>query len=116
MNQNQQKRKGPARSKQPGKGQKKQWFKKRQVNKGNAPARANEHVSFVNEVQMEEGQVDEDLASRFIDHLEDQEMDDTTSASSIQAFTGWGDRDNRMNVAGPSGLPFQFPSFKESPF
>jgi pyruvate dehydrogenase complex dehydrogenase (E1) component len=59
---------------------------------------------------MEEGQVDEDLASRFIDYLEDQEMDDATSASSIQAFAGWGDRDededNGMNVAGPSRQPF----------
>jgi hypothetical protein len=118
-NQNQQKGKGPARSKQPGKGQKKEWFKKRQDNKGKAPARANEHVSFANEVQMEEGQVDEDLASRFIDHLEDQEMDDATSASSIQALARWGDRDdedNGMNVAGLSRQPFRFPSFKESPF
>jgi hypothetical protein len=119
-NQNQQKGKGPARSKQPGKGQKKAWFKKRQDNKGKAPARANEHVSFANEVQMEEGQVEEDLASRFIDHLEDQEMDDAASASSIQAYAGWGDRDddedNGMNVAGPSRQPFRFPSFKESPF
>jgi hypothetical protein len=109
-NQNQQKGKGPARSKQPGKGQKKEWFKKQQDNKGKAPARANEQVSFANEVQMEKGQVDEDLASRFIDHLENQEMDDTTSASSIQAFARWGDRDddedNRMNVAGPSRQPF----------
>jgi hypothetical protein len=87
-NQNQQKGKGPARSKQPGKNQKKEWFKKRQANKGKAPARANEHVSFANEVQMEEGQVDEDLTSRFIDHLEDQKMDDAASASSIQAFAG----------------------------
>jgi hypothetical protein len=69
---------------------------------------------------MKEGQVDEDLASRFIDHLEDQEMDDATSASSIQAFAGWGDRDddedNRMNIAGLSRQPFRFPSFKESLF
>jgi hypothetical protein len=119
-NQNQQKGKGPTRSKQPGKSQKKEWFKKRQDNKGKAPARANEHVSFASEVQMEEGQVDEDLASRFIDHLEDQEMDDATSASSIQAYAGWGDRDDDeddgMNVAGPSRQPFRFPSFKESPF
>jgi hypothetical protein len=119
-NQNQQKGKCPARSKQPGKGQKKEWFKKRQDNKGKAPARANEHVSFANEVQMEEGQVDEGLASRFIDHLGDQEMDDATSASSIQAYARWGDRDededNGINVAGPSRQPFRFPSFKESPF
>jgi hypothetical protein len=69
---------------------------------------------------MKERQVDEDPTSRFIDHLEDQEMDDTTSTSSIQAFAGWGDRgddeDNGMNIAGPSRQPFQFPSFKESPF
>jgi hypothetical protein len=69
---------------------------------------------------MEEGQVEEDLASRFIDHLEDQEMDDAASASSIQAYAGWGDRDededNGMNVAGLSRQPFRFPSFKESPF
>jgi hypothetical protein len=61
---------------------------------------------------MEEGQVDEDLASRFIDHLEDQEMDDAASTSSIQAFARWGDRDNdkdnEMNVAGLSRQPFDF--------
>jgi hypothetical protein len=69
---------------------------------------------------MEEGQVEEDLASRFIDHLEDQEMDDAASASSIQAYARWGDRDededNGMNVAGLFRQPFRFPSFKESPF
>jgi hypothetical protein len=55
---------------------------------------------------MEKGQVEEDCASRFIDHLEDQEMDDAASTSSIQAFAGWEDRDNDedngMNIAGPS--------------
>ena len=67
MNQNQKKGKGPAKSKQPGKGQKKEWFNQQQGNKGKAPARANDHVSFANEVQMEDEDVD--LASRFIDHL-----------------------------------------------
>ena len=63
---------------------------------------------------MEEENVD--LASRFVDHLEDQEMDDSASIASNQAHAGWGDRDNEdehdgMMVAGPSNLyqgwPFQ---------
>ena len=37
----------------------------------------------------EEGEVD--LASRFIDHLEDQEMDNVVSISSNQAHARWGD-------------------------
>ena len=50
---------------------------------------------------------DVDLASRFVDHLKDQEMDDLRSISSNQAYAGWGDRDDeddRMAVAGPSSL------------
>ena len=120
MNQNQKKGKGPAKSKQPGKGQKKDWFNQRQGNKGKAPARANEHVSFANEVQMEGEDVD--LSSRFIDHLEDQEMDDVISITSNQAHAGWGDRDdedNGMMVAGPSNLyqgrPFQPFFLREAP-
>ena len=119
-NQNQKKGKGPAKSKQPGKGQKKDWFNQRQGNKGKAPARANEHVSFANEVQMEGEDVD--LASRFIDHLEDQEMDDAISITSNQAYAGWGDRDDEddgMMVAGPSNLyqgrPFQPLFLREAP-
>ena len=119
-NQNQKKGKGPAKSKQPGKGQKKDWFNQWQGNKGKAPARANEHVSFANEVQMEGEDVD--LASRFIDHLEDQEMDDTVSIASNQAHAGWGDRDDEddgMMVAGPSNLyqgrPFQPLFLREVP-
>ena len=119
-NQNQKKGKGPAKSKQPGKGQKKDWFNQRQSNKGKAPARANEHVSFANEVQMEGEEVD--LASRFIDHLEDQEMDDAISIASNQAHAGWGDRDDEddgMMVAGPSNLyqgrPFQPLFLREAP-
>ena len=119
-NQNQKKGKGPAKSKQPGKGQKKDWFNQRQGNKSKAPARANEHVSFANEVQMEEDDVD--LASRFVDHLEDQEMDDTVSIASNQAHAGWGDRDEEddgMAVAGPSSLyqgrPFQPLFLQEAP-
>ena len=119
-NQNQKKGKGPAKSKQPGKSQKKDWFNQRQGNKGKAPARANEHVSFANEVQMEGENVD--LASRFIDHLEDQEMDDAVSIASNQAHAGWGDRDNEddgMMVAGPSNLyqgrPFQPLFLREAP-
>ena len=119
-NQNQKKGKGPARSKQPGKNQKKEWFNQRQGNKGKAPARANEHVSFANEVQMEEEDID--LALRFIDHLEDQEMDDLRSTSSIQAHARWGNRDeedDEMGVAGPSNLyqgqPFQPLFLQEAP-
>ena len=119
MNQNQKKGKGLARSKQPGKNQKKEWFNQRQGNKGKAPARANEHVSFANKVRMEE---DVDLASRFIDHLEDQEMDDAVSITSNQAHAGWRDRDdedNGMMVAGPSNLyqgqPFQPLFLREAP-
>ena len=56
-----------AKFKQPGKNQKKEWFNQQQGNKGKAPARANEHVSFANEVQMKDEDVD--LASRFVDHL-----------------------------------------------
>ena len=55
-----------------------------------------------------------DLASRFIDHLEDQEMDDVRSISSNEAHAAWEDHDDEddgMNVAGPSNLyqgqPFQ---------
>ena len=105
MNQNQKKGKGLAKSKQSGKGQKKEWFNQRQGNKGKAPARANEHVSFANEVQMEDEDID--LASRFVDHLKDQEMNDSKSISSNQAHAGWGDcddEDDRMAVAGPSSL------------
>ena len=119
-NQNQKKGKGPAKSKQPGKGQKKDWFNQQQGNKGKAPARANEHVSFANEVQMEGEDID--LASRFIDHLEDQEMDDAISIASNQAHAGWGDRDDEddgMMVAGPSNLyqgrPFQPLFLREAP-
>ena len=104
MNQNQKKGKGPAKSKQPDKNQKKEWFNQRQDNKGKAPARA-KYVSFENEVQMEDEDVD--LASRFVDHIEDQEMDDSRSISSNQAHAGWGDQDdenNRITVAGPSNL------------
>jgi hypothetical protein len=46
---------------------------------------------------MEEGQVDEDLASRFIDYLEDQEMDDAASASSIQALPD-GEIETKMKI------------------
>ena len=119
-NQNQKKGKGPAKSKQPGKNQKKDWFNQRQGNKGKAPARANKHVSFANEVQMEEEDID--LASRFVDHLEDQEMDDAASIASNQAHAGWGncdDEDNGMTVAGPSSLyqgqPFQLLFLQEAP-
>ena len=119
-NQNQKKGKGPAKSKQSGKNQKKEWFNQQQGNKGKAPARANEHVSFVNEVQMEEEDVD--LALRFVDHLEDQEMDDAISISSNQAHAGsgdWDDEDDRMMVAGPSNLyqgrPFQPLFLQEAP-
>ena len=65
---------------------------------------------------------DVDLASRFVDHLEDQEMDDSRSISSNQAHAGWGncdDEDNRMAVAGPSSLyqgrPFQLLFLREAP-
>ena len=111
MNQNQKKGKGPAKSKQPGESQKKEWFNQRQGNKGKAPTRANEHVSFANEVQMEEKDVD--LASRFVDYFEDQEMDDSRSTSSNHAHAGWGDcddEDDGMAVAGPSNL------YQERPF
>ena len=46
-----------------------------------------------------------DLASRFVDHLEDQEMADAISISSNQAYAEWGDQhdeDDGMAVAGPS--------------
>ena len=112
LNHNQKKEKGPAKSKQPGKDQQKEWFNQQQGNKGKAPARANEHVSFANEMQMEKEEVD--LASRFVDHLEDQEMDDVRSVSSNEAHAAWEDHDDEddgMNVAGPSNLyqgqPFQ---------
>ena len=42
---------------------------------------------------------DVDLASRFIDHLEDQEMDDADSITSNQAHAGWGDRDDEIGRA-----------------
>ena len=65
---------------------------------------------------------DIDLASRFVDHLEYQEMDDAISISSNQAPVGWGDRDNDDNgmvVAGPSNLyqgqPFQLLFLQEAP-
>ena len=120
QNQNQKKGKGPARSKQPGKNQKKEWFNQRQGNKGKAPARANEHVAFANEVQMEGEDVDP--TSRYVDHLEDMEMDDSRSTSSIQAHAGWGDRDDDEDdgmMAGPSNLyqgrPFQPLLLREAP-
>ena len=110
-NQNQKKGKGLAKSKQSGKGQKKEWFNQQQGNKGKAPARANEHISFANEVQMKEEDID--LASRFVDHLEDQAMDNARSISSNQAHAGWGDRDDeddRRAVAGPQAF------IKDGPF
>ena len=65
---------------------------------------------------------DVDLASRFIDHLEDQEMDDMVSIASNQAHAGWGDcddEDDGMMVAGPSNLyqgrPFQPLFLREAP-
>ena len=85
-NQNQKKGKGPVKSKQSGESQKKEWFNQQQGNKGKAPTRANEHVSFANEVQMEAEDVD--LASRFVDYFEDQEMDDLRSTSSNHAHAG----------------------------
>ena len=51
---------------------------------------------------MEEGQVD-DLASRIMDYLEDQEMDDAICTSFYQAAARWKNRDdnedNGMDVA-----------------
>ena len=65
---------------------------------------------------------DIDLALKFVDHLEDQEMDDAISISSNQAHAGSGDRDDeddRMMVAGPSNLyqgrPFQPLFLQEAP-
>ena len=67
---------------------------------------------------------DVDLASRFVGHLEDQEMDDLRSISSNQVHARWGDRDNDddddgMAVAGPSNLdqgqPFQSLFLREAP-
>ena len=65
---------------------------------------------------------DIDLASRFIDHLEDQEMDDSISIASNQAHAGRRDRDDEddgMAVAGSSNLyqgqPFQPLFLREAP-
>jgi len=107
-NPNQRKNGSPAKSKRPGKNQKKNWFKQRQNAKGKGKA-ANEVV-----VEQEPEYVEEDfLPPSFIQTLEDFDMGDS---SSTVAHAGWDEEDSGMNVAGPSTMPFRYGSFKECPF
>jgi len=112
-NPNQRKNSGPAKSKQPGKNQKKDWFKQRQNAKGKGKANK---VTFINEVVVESEleYVKEDfLPPSFLQTQEDYDMGDS---SSTVVHVGWDEEDSGMNVAGPSSQPFQYGSFKECPF
>ena len=104
MNLNQKKGSGSAKSKQPGKNQKKDWFKQCQNAKGKGKA-ANE-VSFVNKVvvEPEPEYVKEDfLPPSFLQMQEDYDMGDS---SSTIVHVDWNEEDSGMNVARLSSMPF----------
>jgi len=103
-NPNQKKGNDSAKSKRPGKNQKKDWFKQCQNAKGKGKA-ANK-VSFINEVVVEPEleYVKEDfLPPSFLQMQEDYDMEDS---SSTVMHAGWDEEDSGMNVAGPSSMPF----------
>ena len=104
-----QKKRGPAKSNQPGKKQKKDWFEQCQNGKGKRKAQAHE-VTFTNTVIGEEETIDP--FEHFMDHIEDIDMKDNFS---VIAHAGW-DEDTGMNIAGPSSMPFQPFSSRECPF
>ena len=94
-----QKKRGPAKSNQPGKKQKKDWFEQCQNGKGKKKAQAHE-VTFANTVIGEEETIDP--SECFMDHIEDVDMEDN---SSTIAHAGW-DEDTGMNIAGPLSMSF----------
>jgi len=110
VNLNQKRGNGPAKSKRPGKNQKKDWFKQSQNAKGKGKA-ANE-VSFANEVVVELAleYVKEDfLPPSFSQMQEDYDMEDL---SSTIVHVDWNEEDSGMNVAGLSLMPFQHGSLR----
>jgi len=115
LNPNQRKGPGsPAKSKRPGKNQKKDWFKQQQDAKGKG--KATNEVSFTNEVvvEPEPEYVEEDfLPPSFLQMQEDYDMEDS---SSTIAHAGWDEEDSGMNVARLSSMPSRYGSFKECPF
>ena len=104
-----QKKCGPAKSNQPGKKQKNDWFEQCQNGKGKKKAQAHE-ITFANMVIGEEETIDP--SECFTNHIKDVDMEDN---SSNIAHIEW-DENTGMNVAGPSSMPFQPFFSRECPF
>ena len=100
----QKKYKGPKWSHKPGKQQKREWFDKHHQNpKGKGKVQAHEVVGFANEVVM--APEEEEKAFAYLESIPEMETEQMEIV----------EEDTRMDIAGPSSMPFHFHS-SECPF